>query len=88
MRATSPMAAAFLMKAKAYTTDDGGVVVKLGSDFERDMVSKEGAPEALRAALSVLLGYKLESQAVFFELENAPATGGTLLDLIIEAAEE
>ena len=88
VRATSPMAAAFLMKAKAYTTEEGGVVVKLGSTFERDMVAKEGAPEALRAALSVLLGHKLESDAVCFEVENAPATGDSLLDLIIEAAEE
>ena len=88
VRATSPMAAAFLMKAKAYTTEDGGVVVKLGSTFERDMVAKEGAPEALRAALSVLLGHKLESDAVCFEVENAPVTGDSLLDLIIEAAEE
>ena len=88
MRATSPMAAAFLMKAKAYTTEEGGVVVKLGSTFERDMVAKEGAPEALRAALSVLLGRKLESDEVCFEIENVPLTGGTLLDLIVEAAEE
>ena len=88
VRATSPMAAAFLMKAKAYTTEDGGVVVKLGSTFERDMVAKEGAPEALRAALSVLLGHKVESDAVCFEVENAPVTGDSLLDLIIEAAEE
>ena len=88
VRATSPMAAAFLMKAKAYTTDDGGVVVKLGGTFERDMVAKEGAPEALRAALSVLLGRKLESDEVCFEIENVPLTGGTLLDLIVEAAEE
>ena len=73
---------------KAYTTEDGRVVIKLESDFIRTMVSREGAPEALRAALSVLLGHKLESDAVCFEVENAPVTGDSLLDLIIEAAEE
>ena len=31
---------------------------------------------------------KLESDEVCFEIENAPLTGGTLLDLIVEAAEE
>ncbi len=88
VRSTSPMAASFLITAKAYTTEDGKVVVKLGSDFIRDMISREGAPEALRAALSVCLGKKLEASDILCEVEDDKQSEGSLIDLIIEAVEE
>ena len=88
VRATSPMAASFLVSAKAYTTETGEVVVKLESDFIRTMISREGAPEALRAALSVCLGRKLEGGDILYEVEDVKKTDASLLDLIIEAAEE
>ncbi len=88
VRATSPMAASFLMSAKAYTTEDGRVVVKLASDFAIGMVSREGAPEALRAALSVLLGRRVEGNEILFEAEAPAVATDSLIDLIIDAAEE
>ena len=88
VRATSPMAASFLVSAKAYTTENGGVVVKLESDFIRSMISREGAPEALRAALSVCLGRKLGETDIQYEVEDVKVSDESLLDLIIEAAEE
>ncbi len=89
VKATSRMAASFLISAKAYTTEDGRVVVKLDSDFARGMVSREGAPEALRSALSVCLGRKLEISDILYEVEdNRVKTAGSLIDLIIEAVEE
>ncbi len=87
VRATSPMAASFLALAKAYTTEDGKVVVKPDSDFSRDMMIREGAPEALRAALSVCFGRRLENGDITYEVEQEVAADGSLLDLIIEAAE-
>jgi len=88
VRATSPMAASFLGRAKAYTTESGQVVIKFASDFERDMVRGEGAPEALRAALSVSLGHKIEAQDVISEVEKEKAAEDSLIDLILEAAED
>ena len=89
VKATSRMAASFLISAKAYTTEDGKVVIKLDSTFARDMVSREGAPEALRGALSVCLSRKLESTDILYEVEDHRVkTDGSLIDLIIEAAEE
>ena len=88
VRATSPMAASFLVSAKAYTTEDGRVVIKLESDFIRTMVSREGAPEALRAALSVCLGRKLDVSDILYEVDETKPAEGSLLDLIIEATEE
>ena len=89
VKATSRMAASFLISSKAYTSEDGKVVVKLDSDFTRNMVSREGAPEALRAALSVCLSRKLEITDILYEVEDTRArSDGSLIDLIIEAAEE
>ncbi len=85
---TSRMAASFLITSKAYTTEDGKVVIKLDSSFAKDMVSREGAPEALRAALSVCLNRKLDTSDILFEVENGQKTQNSLIDLIIEAAEE
>ncbi len=87
VRATSRMAASFLVSAKAYTTEEGQVVIKLDSEFKRDMVAREGAPEALRTALSVCLDRKLDSTDILYEVEGTPKSGATLIDLIIEAAE-
>ncbi len=88
VRDTSKMAASFLINAKAYTAEDGQVVVKLDSDFARDMVAREGAPEALRAALSVCLGRRLEIAQILYEVESQTTQDSSLLDLIIEAAED
>ena len=88
VRATSPMAASFLVSAKAYTAEDGRVIIKLESDFIRTMVSREGAPEALRAALSVCLGRKLEVSDILYEVDETKPAEESLLDLIIEATEE
>ena len=89
VKATSRMAASFLISAKAYSTEDGKVVVKLDSTFARDMVSRESAPEALRAALSVCLSRKLEVSDILYEVEDTRVkTKDSLIDLIVEAAEE
>ena len=89
VKATSRMAASFLISAKAYTTEDGKVVIKLDSSFARDMVSRENAPEALRSALSVCLGRKLEITDILYEVEDTRIkVQGALIDLILEAVEE
>jgi hypothetical protein len=82
------MAASFLISAKAYTTEAGQVVVKMDSTFARDMVAREGAPEALRGALSVILGRMLDASDILYEVEDSKQIGTSLIDLIIEAAEE
>ncbi len=87
VRATSKMAASFLIHAKAYTTEQGQVVVKLDSEFARDMLTREGAPEALRAALSLCLGRRMELSDILYEAEAAKPADDSLLDLILEAAE-
>ena len=62
-------------------------MIKFTGDFERDMARGEGAPEALRAALSVSLGHKIEAQDIISEVEKEAAAEDSLIDLILEAAE-
>ena len=88
VRATSAIAASFLIAAKAYTADDGRVIIKLESDFVRSMVKRAEAPEAIRAALSVCLSRKLDAADILYEMDSDPKTEGSLIDLIIEAVEE
>jgi hypothetical protein len=88
VKSTSRMAASFLISAKPYTTEAGQVVVKMDSTFARDMVAREGAPEALRGALSVILGRMLDASDILYEVEDSKQIGTSLIDLIIEAAEE
>ena len=89
IRATSTIAASFLVAAKAYTTDDGRVVIKMENDFVRSMATRAEAPEATRGALSVCLSRKLDASDILYEVENDAKGGdGSLIDLIIEAAEE
>ncbi len=88
VRATSAIAASFLIAAKAYTADDGRVVIKLESDFVRSMVRRAEAPEAIRAALSVCLARKLDGADILYEVDSDPKTESSLIDLIIEAVEE
>ena len=87
VRETSRMAASFLIAAKAYTTEAGGVVIKLEDAFMRDMINREGTPEALRAALSLQLGKKLDATDILYEIDGEKKAEGSLIDLIIEAAE-
>ena len=87
VRETSRMAASFLIAAKAYTTEAGGVVIKLEDAFMRDMINREGTPEALRAALSLQLGKKLDAAEILYEIDGEKKTEGSLIDLIIEAVE-
>lgn len=87
VRETSRMAASFLIAAKAYTTEAGGVVIKLEDAFMRDMINREGTPEALRAALSLQLGKKLDATDILYEIDGEKKTEGSLIDLIIEAVE-
>ena len=89
IRSASAIAASFLISAKAYTTEDGRVVIKLESDFARSMVTRAEAPEATRAALSVCLSRRLDTSDILYEVESDGKSGeGSLIDLIIEAVEE
>ena len=55
-----------VLRARDFTTGqwltEFDVVIKLEDAFMRDMINREGTPEALRAALSLQLGKKLDAK--------------------------
>lgn len=89
IRTTDPMTASFFNQAKAFTTEEGRVVVKFPSEFLMGMAKAGGNPEVLRKALSVVLDRPVPAEGILFETEPSDKkTDGSLLDLILEAAEE
>lgn len=88
VRATSPMAASFLKQARAYTTEDGGVVIKFSDEFQQDMSRREGGAEALRMALSVCLKRNISPQQIVSEVDGQVKNDGSSLDEILEALED
>ena len=82
------MIASFYKMTKAYGTENGGIVVKFTDPFTRDMAIKDGGEELLRTSVSVVMGRPVSMQEISVEVEQAKTQDGSLLDLIIEAAEE
>ncbi|MBQ7317182.1 MAG: DNA polymerase III subunit gamma/tau [Clostridia bacterium] len=83
------MVAPFFRQAKAYTTEDGQVVIKFTSEFAIGMTKRDGIPEALRAALSMLLDRPIPAEHILTEVEQEQnVSKDSMLDLILEAAEE
>ncbi len=85
----NPMVAPFFKQAKAYTTEDGKVVIKFGNDFAVSMTKRDDTPETLRAALAMALGRPVSPDGILTEVENdQKVSSDSMLDLILEAAEE
>lgn len=85
----NPMVGPFFKQAKAYTTEDGQVVIKFSNEFALGMTQKDDTPEALRAALAVALGHPISPDGVVTEVESdRKVSSDSMLDLILEAAEE
>ncbi len=88
VRNTSPMAASFLKQAKAYTTEDGQVIIKFPDEFRLDMSRQEGAPEALRMALSVALNRPITADRIHTEVDGAKTDAPLPIDEILDALDE
>lgn len=83
-----PVSASFLKTAKAYTTEDGKIVIKFESDFQKMMSERDGGLDALRGALSFCLQKQIAPSDIIFEIQAAKAADDGLLDLILDAADE
>ena len=83
------MVETFFKQAKVYTTEDGKVIIRFAGEFAVSMTRKDDVQETLRAALSMTLGRALSPSDVITEVENDhKSTTDSMLDLILEAAEE
>ena len=83
-----PVPASFLKTAKAYTAEDGKIVIKFESDFQKMMSERDGGLDALRGALSFCLQKQITPNDIIFEIQAAKTADDGLLDLILDAADE
>ncbi len=81
-----PMLSSFCRGAEAYTTEDGGIVVRFPSDFAKGMIEKGGGRAKLRAALISTVGKDIADDRLIFEVSGK--TEHSALDEIIAAAED
>lgn len=81
-----PMLSSFCRGAEAYTTEDGGIVVRFPSDFAKGMIEKGGGRAKLRAALISTAGADIADDRLIFEVSGK--TEHSALDEIIAAAED
>jgi len=83
------MVGPFFKQAKAYVTENGQVVIKFSNEFAKSMTQRDNTPDALRAALSMVLERPVPPDGVITEVETNEQTAmSSMLDLILEAAEE
>ncbi|MBQ9161884.1 MAG: DNA polymerase III subunit gamma/tau [Clostridia bacterium] len=83
-----PVPASFFKTAKAFTADDGKIVIKFDGDFQRMMAERDGGLDAIRGALSYCLQKQITQADIVIETQSVTQAEDTLLDLILDAADE
>ena len=83
----SPMLAGFVKTARAFTTEDGQVIVRFDTSFSMGMMENGDARDRLRAALSAVLRREVADRDLVYEVTGKTDTKN-VIDEIIEAAEE
>ena len=84
---SDPQGAGFLKPAKAYTLDDGGVVVRFDNSFAKLMIENGDSRDRLRAALSTVLRREVGDRMLALEVAG-DTEERSVIDEILEAAEE
>ena len=83
----APMLAGLVKSARAYTTEDGQVIVRFENSFAMDMMDKDDARDRLRAAVSTVLRREVTDRELIYEV-TGKTDAKNVIDEIIEAAEE
>lgn len=83
---SNQMIAGFFRTVKAFTTENGQILLRFDSDFTRDMALREGGKETLRGALSTVLRQDIPEDRI--RTEVGTNSEKNVLDEIIEATDE
>ena len=81
---SEPMTASFVRTSRAFTTDDGRVIVRFDGDFALHMMEQGGARDRLRSAVSNVLRREVGDRELIFEVEGRREAGSPL-DEILDA---
>ncbi len=84
---SAPMDASFVKNSKAYTLDDGGVVVRFDSDFTMQMMGRDESRDRLRAALSTVLRREVGDRQLLMEVAGKQEAH-SVIDEILDVADE
>ena len=90
LTAVHPMYRSMLGDAKAYSLEDGTVILRFPNQFKLSSFEQLGSRDKLRGELSYLLKRDVKDRELIFEVarQDAGAGGNDPLDEIIESAEE
>lgn len=83
----APMEASFVKTARAYTLENGAVLVRFENAFGMQMMERSDSRDRLRAALSTVLRREIGDRMLLMEVESKQEKP-SVIDEIIEAGEE
>ena len=84
---SAPMDASFVKAARAFTLENGGVVVRFDNDFGMRMMERDDSRDRLRAALSAVLRREVGDRMLTMEVVGKSEVP-SVIDEIIEATED
>ncbi len=84
---SAPMDASFVKSARAYTTEDGCVIVRFENNFTMQMIEHADARDRLRAALSAVLRREVGDRQLILEVAGKTAEA-SVIDEILELSDE
>ncbi len=87
MAVSAPMLASFVRGARAYTTENGQLIVRFNNTFALGMMEKDDARDRLRVAVATVLRREIADRDLIYEVEGQ-TENKSVIDEIIEAAEE
>lgn len=84
---SDPMSAGFVKNAKAFTMENGNVVVRFPDAFSFSMMEKDDARDRLRMALSTVLRREVGDRMLIMEVAGAQKNA-SVIDEILDASDE
>ena len=81
---SAPATASFVKNTRAFTTEDGRVIVRFENDFALHMLEQGSAKDHLRSAVSSVLRREVLDRDLIFEVVGKREEGSPI-DEILEA---
>ncbi len=84
---SAPMTASFVKASRAFTTEDGKVIVRFDNDFALHMMEQDESRDRLRAAVSAVLKREVGDRMLMMETADR-TEAKSVIDEIVDASED
>lgn len=84
---SAPMTASFVKASRAFTAEDGTVIVRFDNEFALQMMEQDDSRDRLRSAVSAVLKREVGDRMLIMETSDRTETK-SVLDEIVDASEE